>query len=104
MLYDKRWELDKTGKVLDAAADYIGEHGWCQFDICDDFGRVCALGAIARVTTDSMYSVFERLDRYMALLKPRTSGARAPGIVEWNDMVGRTQEEVVALLRGAARA
>ena len=47
MLYDKRWELDKAGKVLLEAAEYMEEHGWCREEFFDDTGAVCLLGAIS---------------------------------------------------------
>ena len=99
MLYDKRWELDEVGKVLDAAADYIEGYGWCQYKLEDGRGRACLMGALLRVWSDeTIEHRYAVLDRLAGLL-----GRSVNSIALWNDAPGRTKEEVIAALRGAAR-
>jgi len=74
------------------------------FRLATEQGELCARGAIRRVldiSTDEMHflareeaKVLWRLLEYL--------GQR--GVSNWNDYPGRTKEQVVAALRGAARA
>lgn len=85
--------------VLDAAADYIDEHGWTQNVYEDEEGACCAMGGILRVSDpDSAYFAEDALQRHLG----RT-------IVQWNDTadqtaanVTHTMREVAASLRGDA--
>ena len=102
--------IDNVGMVLLEAADYIEWHGWCQDRVESPGGAVCALGAICHATNDL---VAQRLLAFsppniLARLKKVIGVARLDeswhDIQNWNDAPGRTKEEVVAALRGAARS
>jgi hypothetical protein len=72
------------------AAAYIEEHGWCQRAMEDASGRVCLIEAITSTGgyLDGVGAAIERLI--------------GPDFISWNDAPGRTQTEVVKMLRAAA--
>lgn len=86
---------EQVAATLEAAADYIDEHGWVQFEDHADSGAVCAEGAICEVTATwqeqgVIYGLF--LD------------AGCPnGLYHWNDEPGREEWEVTELLRSTAK-
>lgn len=105
-----------ASEVLNAAADLIEKQGWTQRGFIVD-GRVCALGAIALSAhtydekQEAKALLRERLaERYGYVQigaededgfyhrKPDGSGYHV--ISEWNNHWRRTQEQVVAMLRG----
>ena len=84
------------------AADYIREHGWCQNNFADERGRCCAAGARNAVIYGSPCGVRE----YMSIEAKRESALTQAfkmesdltmSIPEWNDIEGRTKEEVLAV-------
>jgi len=81
--------------VLDAAADYIDQHGWTQGVFDDDEGHVCVREAINR-TAPSILDAFRAASALM--------DAVGDGATNWNDADGRTQDEVTAKLREVAAA
>lgn len=85
-------ELDDASKILLKAAALIEESGWCQNAMFDK-GRMCALGAIG---TAGRYqqSAYDARDRLQSALHA--------GVGAWNDVDGRTKDEVVAKLRAVA--
>lgn len=93
-----------VAEQLNAAADYIEEHGWCQNAYEDDNGGVCASGALREVGRQAfgpggvgMFSVPYRLALTVV-------GRKLPAMLcDWNDEPGRTKEEVVAMFREAAK-
>lgn len=93
-------KLSKDRLAFLKAADYIEQHGWCQKVLQDMDGKVCLLGALSFGGADGMCSVrlVEQVGRY---LKRKGLTKRGTAVV-WNDKPGRTKEEVVAALRGAA--
>ena len=82
-------------EVLLKAAEYIEEHGWCQHAFGEPDGRVCLEGAINRTA----YNGSER-DAAVRRMIGHLNG-QTPAF--WNDMRGRTKEEVIAALREAAK-
>lgn len=106
-----------TAEVLRAAADRIEKYGWCQGGTGEQGERRCAMRAISHAI-DAAFNVTIATDRRspaahvakrafegarVALMKHLnlTGGWAVPG---WNDAPGRTAEEVIAALRGAAAA
>src|SRR5260221_14376056 len=96
MLHDERWDLDEDGKVIWEVANYIEEHGWVQGGY-DHGEAVCILGAYKKlglghfhVSTKRIYSFIKSNGQY--------------GIVDYNDTPGRTKEEVITMLKQAARS
>ena len=105
----------KISETLYKAAEHIEAHGWyqgyywphpkdrieppyVQGDPC------CALGAIAVVEdSDPMYDTdaMKELADYLGIGVGLILGKSA-GVADWNDTAGRTKEEVLAALRGAA--
>ena len=102
MYYDKRFEPqvetkpDPVADVLLAAADYIEQHGWCQFYTRDDQGAVCGFGAIFNCSNPP-------IGGHTLLAVDRMQRRLGMSISAWNDMPGRTKDEVVAALRAASR-
>ena len=96
--------MDKVSEVLDRAADRIEAGGWCQAAFRDE-GRFCALGAIINVAV-AMRLGSGALTDIEALVDPALAALAAAvgedGVMGWNDRPGRTQEEVVAMLRAVA--
>ena len=112
----------KTSRILLDAADYIEQNGWLQ----GQYGRMavkpgsgstyypegcaaCAIGAInivqgltPPVFPDSTKQIAKMVVRI--LHREGQVGSLHPyHLEEWNDEEGRTQAEVVALLRRAAK-
>ncbi len=104
MLYDKKWDkelevqTEPWRKLLNDAADYIEEHGWCQGELRDEMGQVCILGAIASIPDP------EDWEPRSVALKALRAITGSPFPDNWNDAPGRTKEEVIAAFRNAARA
>jgi hypothetical protein len=103
MLYDKRWDkkietpaLSPAAETLLKAADIIEEHGWCQYSTRKADGSVCLYGAIRRTAPHLAANgdAGRLLHRHLGI----------NNYVEWNDVPGRTQAEVLKALRGAAFA
>lgn len=100
MLYDKRWdkqlevELSPGGKALLEAADYIEARGWKQA-FGDWGGPVCPITALDNLGY---------LGHTPAGMGARKLFFKCHGdhLLNWNDAVGRTKEQVVAGLRAAA--
>jgi hypothetical protein len=74
------------------AADYIREHGWCQFSCEQPTGQVCMTGAINRSSFEPPpFDISEELRGYLQDVL-RTNGTL------WNDLEGRTESEVLGVL------
>lgn len=89
----RSYEEDLHSRSLEAAADYIDKHGWCQWALENYKGEVCAVGAMRRVLssreTDVVRSVFS--DRIGAW-----------NIPDWNDRSGMTKRKVTSKFRSVA--
>lgn len=110
-------KIKNAADVLREAAEYIGEHGWVQDDLEDDYGKVCAIGAINRVTHSHGYGAgadYAAADDFGALdalsmhigidpsweaSQPRTF---LHPVARWNDARGRTAEDVILAMKRAA--
>lgn len=86
---------EQVAATLEAAADYIDEHGWCQNALKMPDGSVCAEGAICEVseTYDWQVQIYEVLRRHGC----------EKGVYVWNDEPGREEWEVTDLLRSTAK-
>ena len=113
--------------VLLKAAQYIREHGWCQFtplwtgdvryakllDLAPDaypVGSVCARGGISQVIHGTPWEIRDggagsaaekALAHYLGQRHHMGTGA---AIAEWNNASGRTAEEVISALENCAKA
>jgi hypothetical protein len=90
----------ETAETLEAAADYIDVHGWCQRDWITPTGQVCLDMALSEVTDHVSHCLDARnaLIRYL-----KDIGVNPPSYMNFNDMPGRTQGEVTDLLRTVAK-
>ena len=100
-----------TSEVLDLAADKVQEHGWRQGDGWEDRGAgLCLEGGIAAAVGGLYYtdgqmagylntSALTRCPAYKAVQGYRETDR---DLWLWNDVRGRTQEDVIAVLRAAA--
>ncbi len=100
--------------VLDAAADHIQQHGWCQGDYAfypeDDSVEIptcCAAGAIQYVIAGDAYDYCVGQGAKEALLldigtPPDEIFSAEVEIGVWNDRDERTADEVIATLRRVA--
>lgn len=86
--------LDTASKLLLRAAALIEERGLCQGVGTDGSGRLCMLAALGAVEGCGSWAVHEATGRmHKAVGWP---------CYLWNDVPGRTKEEVVAKLRAVA--
>jgi hypothetical protein len=105
MLYDKRWDVDEVGQVLLSAADYMDQHGWCQYLSRNGDGNVCIQGAIEamqRIDASQQNISFQALCRLNEHLKRTEPSFAMSAPSEWNDNRCRSKEQAVAALREAA--
>jgi hypothetical protein len=124
---------DYVSRVLEEAADYIDQHGWVQRHYFDhwtvDTPKACASGAIwlvAQLVVEEMRAVGDSDFSDSGMLRNRAEeaitqllkdrDALPPGfhpeqldgrafdtVVTWNDEAERTKDQVVQVLRDAAR-
>jgi hypothetical protein len=87
---------ERVAATLDAVADYIEEHGWCQGLFADAGGAVCADRALRAV------SYGDELANARAVLHAALSTDGDVGLPQWNDMPGRQVPEVLNLFRTTA--
>lgn len=89
-------ELERRARTLEAAALEIEMRGWCQATREKEDGRVCLVGGIAAGESGNVWmphayefahSLFPGLDS---------------NPYEWNDVFGRTADDVTFLLRWRA--
>ncbi len=109
MLYDPKhdagvritWRhgVDTIGRKLLNAAEYIEQHGWCQGSLRNPRGSACLIGALyysndfrGDLRKDPQWTTAIRRLTKMTHVHPE----------RWNDSSGRTQDEVVHVLRESA--
>lgn len=85
--------------ALNAAADLLEEKGWCQEVSEDAQGRHCIGGALVAVAGKRSGGSPVVFHAALYVLAKRVPGYTPSG---WNDVPGRTAEEVIALLRRVA--
>ena len=93
MYFDPQCKPNPVAQALLDAASLIEQRGWCQ-GTGEREGALCMLRAIgvAAPSDDILVAACETLGK---LLNTRFGQV-------WNDVPGRTKEEVVAMLRRAA--
>jgi hypothetical protein len=89
--------------ILRRAAELLGERGWCQGEIEDGDGRMCAVGAIRRAASEVMHtrhswSESVALNRLRGQVRTREMHS----IPRWNDAPERTAEDVILAMKRAA--
>lgn len=107
--------------VLDQAAKELTERGWCQGDLENSEGNVCALGALTRAAQslmgDKYYNLqnqaIERMAEFVLYqtlsdeLKqahaqnPYLSTSLLTPVALWNDKVAKSQEDVLLMFKHA---
>ncbi len=103
-------KLDKIGRVLMDAADYIEKNGWTQGVELREDGRACAMGAISAVIPDHTWfwqtkeprrlrqGARRRLEIYLS----DTRQCYGIMVESWNDWPTRTKKDVINSIRAAA--
>jgi hypothetical protein len=99
--------MDQTTQDLQAAYDYLEEHGWCQemFQAAD--GRVCLDGALMIATVGYAYVIEPGLVDQTSLARHLNARNRVRselgggGIFGWNDSPERSIEDVKLILKKA---
>lgn len=99
-------ELDGPAKLLLKAAAVIERDGWCQNDIQTFDGRVCLAGAVKRAAGVPLHNFVwdEESEEAMDRMNRQALQEGFVDAPRWNDMIGRTKEEVVAKLCAVALA
>ena len=99
-----------NAELLRKAADIMKKRGHAKHELQDDKGRVCLLGALAAAVSGDPHDFAskrpERLLGYVAeyltrKLRKRINGY---GAVDWNNEPTTKINDVIAALRGTARA
>ncbi|MFD8384306.1 hypothetical protein ACFV2X_38290 [Streptomyces sp. NPDC059679] len=106
---------EATASVLYQAADYIETHGWHQGSLRNQYGAVCAMGAIAtiapvdanRQTSAAERAALAALARYLDLnAEPGDTSpvAANPGLLvsAWNDDA-ENADQVITAMRHTAK-
>jgi hypothetical protein len=96
MLYDPKSELNLVGRTIYEAANYMDEHGQCKGILWTNDGRVCLLGAVAKVCDN-----YELKEQCWAALH-KHSGESVGQLAKWNNAPERTKDEVVSRLKDIA--
>lgn len=101
-------------EVIEMAADYIEQHGWNKHGYCDDETdtKACGWGALyavlggsprpstACVAPSQVYRCESHLSEAVTGLYTKPKGALHDGhFPTWQDMDGRTKDEVLTLMR-----
>jgi hypothetical protein len=96
-------------EVLLRAADYVRQLGWTRNTLQEPDGRVCVMGAINCAVLNSTTArkpLFERLDFISDLAsdvsRTATGYCDTGGLVDWNDTVATSAEEVILVLEQTA--
>lgn len=91
----------KTSETLNRAADMIEERGWAQREgWANEGGPLCLEGGIEAATSITTRRDFIACPAYRAVADYLNYGEKP--LYWWNDQRGRTKEEVIEALRGAA--
>lgn len=84
--------LSQEAQELLAMAQYIREHGWCQFNYFTPSGRACVAGA--KIGTIG-YGRSVGMDKFRDYIG-------GGSVSYWNDAPDRTVEQVISALEAAA--
>ena len=100
--------------VCGLAAEYIEEHGWCQFALYKADGRTCAMGAAYKVlgiegledrVNTPEWKLYKAYDGAIkSYVNNTTLTDMHPDTAFWNDAEGQTKDEVVRVLRSIANS
>lgn len=91
--------------VLDEYVKVLRERGWCQGSVKDSAGKCCLVGARLAVS-NIFYTYWDYKEiewAYTAICEATSKllgHASNLSTIEWNDVPGRTVEEVIALIEG----
>jgi hypothetical protein len=113
MLYDPKWELPAQANpvqtwqlVLFEAANYIEANGWCQH-ASQNAGHICLYAAIETICRKIEGPLAPDEKATSLYLNAATRMAKFLGVLNaavWNDAPGRTQDEVIAVMRACANS
>ena len=96
--------MNPVAEALDAAADYIEVHGWCQPTMQTPDGRACLYAAIRSVTGADELNCTPDADLTSARALTAVWTHLDTGPITWQDRPGRTEFEVIDELRLTAKA
>lgn len=83
-----------TSEVLKQARQVIVDKGWCQGFAEESDGRVCMIGALDKIARMEE-TIYEKARLALLFAIPRVQAADS--VSGWNDVKGRTKEEVLAV-------
>lgn len=91
------FNVQQTIKDLQAAIDHLHQTGWLQGRNFNRTGDCCAWGAMIYVTSSNETDPAESMDRCTDMGRAfyRVVGT---GVVEYNDVDGRTKADILAIL------
>lgn len=96
--------------IFEQAIEEIEKRGWCQGGFESSNGSVCAAGALKAALgvkpTDSVFTLHPAHPAYLGSLEVLAGVVGSPSvaaIAEWNDRLGRTEDEVLEALRKAGK-
>jgi hypothetical protein len=94
---------DEAKAALEDAMNLLAEDGWCQDKLHDQWGRHCAMGALAKATrADGELSMTERPHYLGAFYRlKRVVDDENGSVAIWNDTPGRTIEDVLLAFKQA---
>lgn len=101
----KEYIMEKAiDQVFNEAADLLEKNGWIQGRFSDDHARYCVSGAIAKVNniSDTSFIMDSRTYQYFRKHINNKDISSYHTVSQWNDVLDRTQEEVIRELREAA--
>lgn len=97
---------ENVSEILETAADVIEKRGWTQ-GVYVDANGVCMLGAISTAVTGDPRLYWRDIANFFPGQTPVVKALSAYLEGEWppqfNDRPGRTKQEVLDALRGAAK-
>lgn len=92
----------RTENLLAEAGQVIREKGWCQRTAVNGADQLCLVGALGVVclmdSADGVASYYESLDLVKERLFAKYEWDET--VAMWNDVPGRTVDEVLAILEG----
>lgn len=103
MKHDLEFIAEVTGTVYNLAADAIEKYGHTKNAMVDHRGRMCLYGALNFVMHGDALAYDAGDVAHIKLLELRRIGGVGGNPISWNNMPERTQAEVVAVLRKAAK-
>lgn len=91
------FDVQQTIEDLQASIDYLREHEWIQGRNFSRFGGCCAWGAVLMATNDIGKPIMQT-SRSADVARAFYRANESTEIAQYNDVEGRTKEQVIAKL------